>query len=168
MTPPVILTMKVRHLNSRQMVSVPEQRVTVRHPVLKAPPGEMRHTAELMNRPPADQPPRQITLHLQPPVGLTQPGQTTGWLWTSATISPCISDCSQSSGDIRKYASGLPEIFTPGKYLSPSGVLTTKPHDSAGAHRRACARITDSVSVMDLLRKFIDGKETAKVTDVMT
>ena len=29
----------------------PEQRVTVRHPVLKAPPGEMRHTAEFMNRP---------------------------------------------------------------------------------------------------------------------
>ena len=37
----VILTMKVRHLKPRQMVSVPEQRVTVRHPVLKAPPGEM-------------------------------------------------------------------------------------------------------------------------------
>lgn len=77
-TPPVILTMKVRHLNPRQMISIPEQCVTVRHTVLKAPPGEMRHTAELMNRPPADQPPRQITLHLQPPVGLTQPGQTTG------------------------------------------------------------------------------------------
>ncbi len=78
MTPPVIPAMKIRHLNSRQMVSVPEQRVTVRHPVLKAPPGEMRHTAEFMNRPAADQPPRQITLYLQPPVGLTQPGQTTG------------------------------------------------------------------------------------------
>ncbi len=78
MTPPVILTMKIRHLNPRQMISIPEQRVTVRHPVLKAPPGEMRHTAELMNRPPADQQPRQITLHLQPPVSLTQPGQTTG------------------------------------------------------------------------------------------
>lgn len=76
--PPVILTLKTRHINSRQMVGIPEQRVTVRHPVLKAPPGEMRHTAELMNRPPANQPPRQITLHLQPPVGLTQLGQTTG------------------------------------------------------------------------------------------
>ncbi|CTW29296.1 Uncharacterised protein [Escherichia coli] len=78
MTPPVILTMKIRHLNPRQMVSIPEQRVTVRHPVLKAPPGEMRHTAEFMNLTPAGQPPRQITLHLQPPVSLTQPGQTTG------------------------------------------------------------------------------------------
>ncbi|ENG52099.1 hypothetical protein ECP030529311_5089 [Escherichia coli p0305293.11] len=29
------------------------------------------------------------------------------------------SACSQSSGDIRKYASGSPEIFTQGKYLSP-------------------------------------------------
>ncbi len=78
MTPPVIPAMKIRHLNPRQMISIPEQRVTVRHPVLKAPPGKMRHTAELMNHSPADQPPRQITLHLQPPVGLTQPGQTTG------------------------------------------------------------------------------------------
>lgn len=78
MTPPVILTMKIRHLNPRQMVSIPEQRVTVRHPVLKAPPGEMRHTAEFMNLTPPNQPPRQITLHLQPPVGLTQPGQTSG------------------------------------------------------------------------------------------
>ncbi len=48
----------------------------------------------------------------------------------------------------------------------PSGVLITKPHDSAGAHRRACARIADSVCVInrDLLRKFINGKETAKIS----
>ncbi len=78
MTPPVIPAMKIRHLNPRQMISIPEQRVTVRHPVLKAPPGKMRHTAEFMNLTPADQPPRQIALHLQPPVSLTQPGQTTG------------------------------------------------------------------------------------------
>ena len=78
MTPPVIPAMKIRHLNPRQMVSIPEQRVTVRHPVLKAPPGKMRHTAEFMNLTPADQPPRQITLHLQPAVSLTQPGQTAG------------------------------------------------------------------------------------------
>ncbi len=78
MTPPVIPAMKIRHLNSRQMISVPEQRVTVRHPVLKAPPGQMWHAAEFMEHPTAEQPPRQITLYLQPPVGLTQPGQTTG------------------------------------------------------------------------------------------
>ncbi len=50
----------------------------------------------------------------------------------------------------------------------PSGVLITKPHDSAGAHRRACARIADSVCVInrDLLRKFINGKETAKIADI--
>ena len=152
-TPPVILTMKIRHLNPRQMVSIPEQRVTVRHPVLKAPPGEMRHTAEFMNRP------RQTSHHgkslctcSRRSASLSR-GRPPGWLWTSATISPCISACSQSSGDIRKYASGSPEIFTQGKYLSPSGVLTTKPHDSAGAHRRACARIADSVCVMGFTAK---------------
>ncbi|EIP01928.1 tail assembly protein, partial [Escherichia coli EC4196] len=31
-----------------------------------------------MNFPPADQPPGQCTFYLQPPVGLAQPGQTTG------------------------------------------------------------------------------------------
>ncbi|EFK21425.1 hypothetical protein HMPREF9530_01947, partial [Escherichia coli MS 21-1] len=90
-------------------------------------------------------------------------------MWTSATISPCISARSQSSGAIRKYASGSAEIFTQGIYRSPSGVLITKPHDSAGAHRRACARIADSVCVInrDLLRKFVNGKEAAKVADVI-
>ena len=78
MTPPVIPAMKIRQIDTCKMIGIPEQRVTVRPPVLKAPPGKMWHTAELVNRPPADQPPRQITLHLQPPVGLTQPGQTTG------------------------------------------------------------------------------------------
>ncbi|STK06689.1 Uncharacterised protein [Escherichia coli] len=49
--PPVILTLKIRHINSRQMVCIPEQRVTVRHPVLKAPSCQMWHTAEFMNFP---------------------------------------------------------------------------------------------------------------------
>ncbi len=66
---------------------------------------------------------------------------------------PCISARSQSSGAIRKYASGSAEIFTQGIYLSPSGVLTTKPHDSAGTHRRACARIADSVCVIGFTAK---------------
>ncbi len=51
-TPPVILTLKIRHINSRQMVGIPEQRVTVRHPVLKEPSCQMWHTAEFMNVPP--------------------------------------------------------------------------------------------------------------------
>lgn len=115
--------MKIRHLNPRQMVSIPEQCVTVCHPVLKAPPGEMRHTAELVNRP------RQTSHHgkslctcSRRSASLSQ-GRPPGWLWTSATISPCISACSQSSGAIRKYASGSPEIFTQGKYLSPPACL---------------------------------------------
>ncbi|EKW34013.1 putative tail assembly k domain protein, partial [Escherichia coli 95.0183] len=33
------------------MVGIPEQRVTVRHPVLKAPSCQMWHTAEFMNFP---------------------------------------------------------------------------------------------------------------------
>ncbi len=89
-TPPVIPAMQIRHLNSRQMVSVPEQRVTVRHPVLKAPPGEMRHTAEFMNRP------RQTSHHgkslctcSRRSASLSR-GRPPGWLWTSATISPAF------------------------------------------------------------------------------
>ncbi len=47
----------------------------------------------------------------------------------------------------------LCRIFTQGIYRSPSGVLTTKPHDSAGTHRRACARIADSVCVIGFTAK---------------
>ncbi len=121
--------------------------------------------SEFMNFPPADQPPGQCTFYLQPPVGLAQPGQTTGM-----TVDQChnlpLHLCPQPVFRCNtKYASGSAEIFTQGIYRSPSGVLTTKPHDSAGAHRRACARIADSVCVInrDLLRKFINGKETAKI-----
>ncbi|OVD61158.1 tail assembly K domain protein, partial [Escherichia coli] len=58
------------------MVGIPEQRVTVRHPVLKAPSCQVWHTAEFMTFPPEDQPPGQGTLYLQPPVGLAPPGET--------------------------------------------------------------------------------------------
>ena len=76
--PPVILAMKIRHFSPRQMISIPEQRVTVRHPVLKAPSCQMWHTAEFVNVTPADQPPGQCAFYLQPPVSLAQPGQPTG------------------------------------------------------------------------------------------
>lgn len=76
--PPVILTHKIRQRYPRQMVSIPEQGVTVRHTVFKAPSGQVRHTAEPVNVTPADQPPGQGTLYLQPPVRLAQPGQSTG------------------------------------------------------------------------------------------
>ncbi|CTT67065.1 Uncharacterised protein [Escherichia coli] len=76
--PPLILTVKIRHLNPRQMVCIPEQGVTVRHPVLKAPSGQVRNAAEFVNVTPADQPPGQCAFYLQPPVSLAQPGQTTG------------------------------------------------------------------------------------------
>ena len=76
--PPLILAVKIRHINSRQMVGIPEQRVTVRHPVLKAPSCQMWHTAEFVNVTPADQPPGQCAFYLQPPVSLAQPGQPTG------------------------------------------------------------------------------------------
>ncbi|STM33259.1 Uncharacterised protein [Escherichia coli] len=76
--PPVILTVKIRHINACQMVCIPEQGVTVRHPVRKTSPGQVWHTAEFVNVTPADQPPGQCAFYLQPPVSLAQPGQTTG------------------------------------------------------------------------------------------
>ncbi len=75
--PPVILAMKIRHFSPRQMISIPEQRVTVRHPVLKAPSCQMWHTAEFVNVTPADQPPA-VRFYLQPPVSLAQPGSPPG------------------------------------------------------------------------------------------
>ncbi len=149
---PVILAMKIRHLNSRQMVSVPEQRVTVRYPVLKAPPGEMRHTAEFMNRPPADQPPRKSLCSAA--AGRPHSARADHWVAvTSATIFPAFLHSASppaTSGNTppahRRY-SRRENIFPP-----PAFSLT-KPHDSAGAHRRACARIADSVSVMGFTAK---------------
>ncbi|HAM3607729.1 TPA: hypothetical protein J1A83_002791 [Escherichia coli] len=64
-----------------------------------------------------------------------------------------VSDVFAAEADLAAAVACSPEIFTQGKYLSPSGVLTTKPHDSAGAHRRACARIADSVCVMGFTAK---------------
>ncbi len=149
------------------MVSVPEQRVTVRHPVLKAPPGEMRHTAEFMNRP------RQTSHH----------GKS---LCTCSRRSASLSradhrgGCGPAPQSLPAFLHSASPPATSGNnppahrrysrrenIFPPSGVLTTKPHDSAGAHRRACARIADSVSVMGLLRKFVNGKEAAKVADVI-
>ena len=149
------------------MVSIPEQRVTVRHPVLKAPPGKMWHTAELVNRP------RQTSHHgkslctcSRRSASLSR-GRPPGWLWTSATISPCISARSQSSGAIRKYASGSPEIFTQGKYLSPPA-FSPRSRTTPLAHiaGRAPESLILSLS-WDLLRKFVNGKEAAKVADVI-
>ncbi len=151
--PPVILAMKIRHFSPRQMVCIPEQGVTVRHPVLKAPSRQVRQRSGIVNVTPADQPPGQCAFYLQPPVSLAQPGQPTGMTVDQCHNLPCISARSQSSGAIRKYASGSAEIFTQGIYRSPSGVLTTKPHDSAGTHRRACARIADSVCVIGFTAK---------------
>ncbi len=105
--PPVILTLKIRHINSRQMVGIPEQRVTVRHPVFKTTPGQVRHTAEFMNVPPADQPPGQGTFYLQPPVGLAQPGQATGMAVDQCHNLPCISARSQSSGQYENMPQAL-------------------------------------------------------------
>ncbi len=137
MTPPVILAMKIRHLSPRQMISIPEQRVTVRHPVLKAPSRQMWHTAEFVNVTPADQPPGQCAFYLQPPVSLAQPGQPTGMTVDQCHNLPCISARSQSSGAIRKYASGSAEIFTQGIYRSPPACLSrsrTTPQAHTAGH----------------------------------
>ncbi len=151
--PPVILAMKIRHFSPRQMVCIPEQGVTVRHPVLKAPSRQVRHAAEFVNVTPADQPPGAVRFLSAAAGQPRSAGQPTGMTVDQCHNLPCISARSQSSGAIRKYASGSAEIFTQGIYRSPSGVLTTKPHDSAGTHRRACARIADSVCVIGFTAK---------------
>ncbi len=129
--PPVILAMKIRHFSPRQMISIPEQRVTVRHPVLKAPSCQMWHTAEFVNVTPADQPPGSALLS----AAAGQPrsaGQPTGMTVDQCHNLPCISARSQSSGAIRKYASGSAEIFTQGIYHS----LRRAYHEAARLRRR--------------------------------
>ncbi len=119
-----------------------------------------------MNRPPADQPPRQITLHLQPRSASLSQGRPPGWLWTSATIHPAFLPAAsppEPSGNNPPVTGNIHA----GKISFPLRRSHHEPHDSAGAHRRACARIADSVWSWDLLRKFVNGKEAAKVADVL-
>ena len=151
-TPPVILTMKIRHLNPRQMVSIPEQRVTVRHPVLKAPPGKMRHTAELVNRP------RQTSHH----------GKS---LCTCSRRSASLSRADHRGGcgpAPQSHPAFLPAASPPEtsgntppahrRYSRRENIfpLRRSHHEAARLRWRtslACARIADSVSVMGFTAK---------------
>lgn len=76
--PPVLPPRKIRHLNTRQMVRIAEQGVTVRHAMLKCPPGEKRHAAKFVYPVIADQPPRQATLHLQAAINIAEERQAIG------------------------------------------------------------------------------------------
>ncbi len=156
--------MKSRHLNPRQMISIPEQHVTVRHPVLKAPPGEMRHTAELVNRP------RQTSHHGK---SLCTCSRRSAWLSRadhgmtvdSATISPALPQPVLRSrpepflrltGDILAgKIPVLPPAFSPRSHTTPLAHI-------AGAYANP-----DCVCVMDLLRKFIDGKKKSPKLPVL-
>ena len=70
--PPVLPPRKIRHLNPRQMVRIAEKGVTVRHTILKSPPGEERHATKCVYPVIADQPPRQATLHLQAAINIAE------------------------------------------------------------------------------------------------
>lgn len=72
MPPPVVIPVKIRHINPRQMIGITEQRVTVKNPMFKLSPGQVWHTAEFMYLAGAYQPPRQVALNLQPAVHIAQ------------------------------------------------------------------------------------------------
>ncbi len=143
MPPPVVVPVKIRHINPRQMIGITEQRVTVKNPMFKLSSGQVWHTAEFMYR-------RRIPA-------------TTAGRFEPAACGPHRSDTA-GRRDGCEPAPQYPLRFSPqpvlrrhteiilrrgrnihtGRYRSPACVLTTKPHDSAGAHRRACARISCS------------------------
>lgn len=72
MPPPVVVPVKIRHINPRQMIGITEQRVTVKNPMFIMPSGQVWHTAEFMYLAGAYQPPRQVALNLQPAVHIAQ------------------------------------------------------------------------------------------------
>lgn len=72
MPPPVVVPVKIRHINPRQMIGITEQRVTVKNPMFKLSSGQVWHTAEFMYLVGAYQPPRQVALNLQPAVHIAQ------------------------------------------------------------------------------------------------
>ncbi|EGW73218.1 hypothetical protein EC253486_2741, partial [Escherichia coli 2534-86] len=147
------------------MVCIPEQRVTVRHPVLKAPSCQMWHTAEFMNVPPADQPPGQCTFYLQPPVGLAQPGQTTGM-----TVDQChnLPPASLPAASLPvQYENTPPALqrYSHKGYTTPPPACSPRSRTTPQAHTAGHAPESLILSVsLDLLRKFVNGKETAKIS----
>ena len=158
--------MKIRHLNPRQMVSIPEQRVTVRHPVLKAPPGEMRHTAEFMNRPGR---PATTANHSAPAAagrphsagadhrGGCGPAPQSHPAFLPAASPPATSGNTPPAH--RRY-SRRENIFP----------LRRSHHEAARLRWRIAGRAPESLILSlswDLLRKFVNGKEAAKVADVI-
>ncbi len=130
------------------------------HHVTKAPSGQVRNTAELVNRPPGRPATRTGHSYLQSPVRLAQPGQTTGM-----TVDQChnlplhlcpqpvlrcnTKICLRLCGGIR--AGKIPVS------------LRRSHHEAARLRRRTppgMRESLDSVCVIkwDLLRKFINGK----------
>ncbi len=136
-------------------------------PVLKAPPGKMWHTAELVNRPPANQPPRRITAACQRQSGLFHSARQTTVRWTSATISPCISARSQSSAT----SGNTPPAHRRYSRRKISFPLRCSHHEAARLRWRTSPGVRQKSLILSLswdsLRKFVNGKEAAKVADVI-
>lgn len=102
MPPPVVVPVKIRHINPRQMIGITEQRVTVKNPMFKLPSGQVWYTAEFMYLAGAYQPPRQVALNLQPAVHIAQIRLAARMAVNQRHNPPCVSALSQSSGAIRK------------------------------------------------------------------
>lgn len=71
MPPPVVVPVKIRHINPRQMIGITEQRVTVKTPCLNCRPVRCGTQRNLCTAG-AYQPPRQVALNLQPAVHIAQ------------------------------------------------------------------------------------------------
>ncbi len=71
------------------MVRIAEQGVTVRHAMLKCPPGEKRHAAKFVYPVIADQPPRQATLYLQAAINIAEKRLTIGMAVDQGHHIPC-------------------------------------------------------------------------------
>ncbi len=127
---------------------------------------EMRHTAELMNRPPADQPPRKSLCTCSRRSASLSQGRPPGGCGPAPQSHPAFLPAASLPGhtEIRLRLTG--DIHA-GEISFPSGVLTTKPHDSAGAHRRAWPESLILSVSWDLLRKFVNGRKPPKLPTLL-
>lgn len=73
-TPPIIGTGKIWHLNPRQMIGITKQAVAIHHAVLKVTPEKRRHAAIAGNYAIVHQPPRERTGDLSGAVSLAEIG----------------------------------------------------------------------------------------------
>ncbi len=167
MPPPVVVPVKIRHINPRQMIGITEQRVAVRHAMLKLPPGQVWHAAEFMYPVITDQPPVQPALYLEGTIRTAETGLTVRMAVYQRHDVAAVPGIQVILRGYTKIHRGFSrQIFTRKIPLS----LCRSDHITARFRRRTLSGMCQNVIVNhgNLLRQFVDGSEKSGIHQIVT